>query len=248
VDVPGAGDVCGQRVAGGGAYGRQREGAVVVTEGGTQRLQALEEAGRALPPAGDALVAAAVAGARGEVAIERGDGTGGRAQQVRGVLVEQQGGGEQVAVDPRRPVVEVAPVQAVPPPVVLLAVGDEDPAADLGAQAAAQHGVEGVERFGGEQVDAGEERGGLGREEVDTGLGGVGEGAAAPMAGGLVGGDDPAGLLAEQEDGGGEPGAAGEVGLLVRPAVAVPGVAGVDGGGQLRPGPAGVAAVAGEGG
>jgi hypothetical protein len=238
VDVHVAGDVRGHRVPGDGPDLGQLEGAEVAPAGFGQRLQALEQRGAGPPPVAGALVTAAVIGDDVEVAVEGGDRTVGGAVRL---VVEQKARDEQVRVDPRGPVVQVLAVgKAEPPPVVAGQVRIEDAGRYLAADA--------VLVLAGEQGSPGEQRGGLGGEQVNLRPVRVGQAGT-----GLMRGQAPGGLLAQQphavrdvrgagiagedrgDDGGGELVAAGQVRTLVPLAVAVGLEPGVGGGGQQRP-------------
>jgi hypothetical protein len=125
--------------------------------------------------------------------------------------------------------------------VVAVPVGAQHPRLDLVAEPAAGDGRDGVDQVPGEQVGAGEQRGGFRGEQVDAGPRRVGQ-RGAVLAGEQVGGGQaPAGFLGQQpdavedvcdafrgragqggrQDRGGEPAAAGEVRAFVRLAVAV---------------------------
>ena len=224
VDVHVAGDVRGHRVPGDGPDLGQLEGAEVVPAGFGQRLQALEQRGAGPPPVAGALITAAVIGYHVEVAVEGGDSTVCGAVRL---VVEEKARDEQVRVDPRGPVVQVlAAVKAEPPPVIAGPVRIED--ADL--YLAADAGLV----LAGQQGGPGEQRGGLGGEQVDVRVIRVGQAGA-----GLMRGQAPGALLAQQphavrdvrgagiagkdrgDDGGDQLVAAGEVRALVRLAVAV---------------------------
>ena len=140
--------------------------------------------------------------------------------------------------------------------MVAVPVGAQHPRLDLVAEPAAGDGRDGVDQVPGEQVGAGEQRGGFRGEQVDAGPRRVGQ-RGAVLAGEQVGGGQaPAGFLGQQpdavedvcdafrgragqggrQDRGGEPAAAGEVRAFVRLAVAVTAEPCVIRGGEDGPG------------
>jgi hypothetical protein len=154
------------------------------------------------------------------------------------------------------PVVQVLLPQPEPPPVVAVPVGIQHPRLDLVAEPPAGDGRDGLGQVPGEQVSAGQQRGGFRGEQVDAGPRRVGQCGAVLAGEQVVRGRAPAGLLTQQpyavedirdpfrrragqgrrQDRGGEPAAAREVGAFVCLAVAVTAEPPVIRGGEHGPG------------
>ena len=162
-----------------------------------QQLERLEERGPRASPVARPLVAAAVVRVGVDESIEAPGDLPHRAHAALRVALQQQDARQPVRVDPGVPVVDLARGEAHPPEVVALEVRGEDAPAHLEAQALAHEGVDGVEAFAHQVVGPGEECARLRREEIDRGLGDVGE-ARSPLLGADVRGHAPVALLADE--------------------------------------------------
>ncbi len=218
-----------------------------------QQLEGLEERRPRAPPVARPLVASPVVRVRVDEPVEAPGDPAHRAHAALRVALEQEDARQPVRVDPGVPVVDLARGEAHPPEVVPLEVRGEDAPVHLEAHPLAHERVDGVEAFAHQVVGPGEERARLRREEIDRGLGDVGE-ARPALLGADVRGHAPVALLADEpqavRDRVGEPAPAledlgqdekGELPApreeqpLVPPAVAVAHVVQEPGGGQDRP-------------
>jgi hypothetical protein len=108
-----------------------------------------------VPPVREALVDGAVCGQGGEEAVQSLDAAGNCSSLFVWIIDEEERGGEEVGMDPRVPVVDVA-VQPEPVPVEAFEEGLDDPFCCFLADAAAQARGPGIQLFTEGVVQPGE--------------------------------------------------------------------------------------------
>ncbi|OLS97470.1 hypothetical protein BJF90_10045 [Pseudonocardia sp. CNS-004] len=155
-----------------------------------EHVERLQRAAGAVPPVAPALVDPAVRGERREVAVDALDAQPERLRTPLG-RVEGEGGDDQVAVDPRVPVVDAAD----PVPVAAGVERVEHAVAHFGGHPREQAGVGGVELLAEHERGDGEGGGGLPGTEVEVGPVQVGDDSAGAGERVVVRGPAPRALL-----------------------------------------------------
>jgi len=168
--------------------------------GGADQFEIVEEsAARAVPISG-AFVAAAVIAVAIEEAVEAAEDFQDSFGAAMGIALGEEGGGEPVGADPRRPVVEAwrcvaGAGEAHPAEVGALAVGSEDAMIHFVVEARVDHRRELFKSRFEEVESPGDLRGSFGGEEIDDGIGIVGQ-AGSGFLSGEVRRESPIGFFA----------------------------------------------------